>query len=382
MRAFLDIRLQLRVHHRTIGFGTTAGGPSTVNASTVSAPPLLTAGGAVCRRRLCGALLAVALLAAVGCAAPKYMKRQIDKGQAAISRGIGDVVDGVDRAFGEPTITDREQIVRAKIGAAVSERENYESALSMPVSLRAPLPALQRRANIFLEANSVADSLRSARSAADAFNDNKSFTAALITQITDAVHTGVRLNGFWDEGPQLAVRPFARWQWQRDPIRVLVEQEVSERTSEGVGEKTVIQFNRVLGETSFVRLHTSMEANKGEPGPSFEHAVIYRRLFPGYELVFSAQLGARHNSYVGDSGTRTPGAENDTDEGYLQFQATGKVYRPWLEYEVTPVAYVPWNHGDALEFAITFELRFVYERFLRGPEGGPPAAVPSSQPDF
>lgn len=332
--------------------------------------------------RPAGALLTVVFLAAVGCSAPTSLSRQIDKGQAAITRGITDVVDGVDGAFGEPIVTDRERIVQAKIGVAVSERENDGTTVTVPVSLRAPLPALQRRANIFLEVGSIADSLKTTRDAFAALDDNKSITAAVITQIADNVHAGVKLYFFWNEGPQVGLRPFLRWQWQRAPYRIVLDQQVYERTSEGVGEKTILQLNRVLAGTSFVRFLSSIEVNNYDEGVAYDEALIYRRLFPRHELVLSAQLGARFNSYPGDPTTKTPGAIHDADEGYFLLQATGKVYRAWLEYELTPAVHAPWNHGDKLEFAITFELRFVYESFLGGPEGGSTPATPSPQPNF
>ena len=76
-------------------------------------------------RRLFGTLPAVALLAATGCAAGKLT--WFDKGQAAISRGLADVVDAADGAFGEPRVVDRERVAVAKIGAAVTVRENEDT---------------------------------------------------------------------------------------------------------------------------------------------------------------------------------------------------------------------------------------------------------------
>jgi hypothetical protein len=333
-------------------------------------------------RRRAAALLAAALLAAAGCAAPRYVSREVDKGQAAITRGISDVVEAADRAFGEPIVTDRERSFQAKIGGEVQARENNETKFRAPVTLRAPLPALQRRANAFIEIGSVADTLSSTPEAAAALDSNKSFVAAMITRLTEDVHLGVKLYGFWTDGPQLGVWPFLRWEWLRDPYRVLVEQQVYDRTDRGLGERTTLQLNRVFSGTSFVRWVSTVELNQHDRGTIYEHALIYRRLFPSRELVLSAQLGVHHNPYLGDPTAKTPGAQHDPDEAFFQLQATGKIYRPWLEYELTPAVHAPWNHADTLEFGVTFALRFVYESFLQGPEGGPPAATPSPQPNF
>jgi hypothetical protein len=72
-------------------------------------------------------------------------------------RGLADVVDGMDRAFGEPRVEDRERIARLKLGARATVRENQKPGYAVPLQLRVPLPALERRANIFLQFDSVAN---------------------------------------------------------------------------------------------------------------------------------------------------------------------------------------------------------------------------------
>lgn len=342
---------------------------------------LRVSGGRAARRRVRGALLAAAFLAVGGCTAPTYMSRQIDKGQAAITRGINDVVDAADRAFGDPRISDREQLVQAKIGGAVRTRQNSGTTLALPVSARLPLPAAERRANIFLSVDSMGDPLSKTRDAASSLDANRAVSAGLITRVTQDIHTGVRFDLFWDQGAQTGAHPFLRWEWQRDPFRVYVEQQVYERTEKGLGEQTTVELTLVFEQTGFLRFLTSMDANRHDPGITYENSLLYRRLVPSRELALSAELGVVNNPYSGNPGTATPGAANDPDEVYFQVRATGKVYRPWLEYEVTPSVHVPWEHRDALELGITVELRCVYESFLHGPAGGPPAATPSPQPN-
>jgi hypothetical protein len=313
----------------------------------------------------------LSLLAAAGCAAPRDMIRRLDEEHAAICRGLADVVDVADRAFGEPRIEDREQIVQAKIGPSVTVRENEGTKLVVPVSLRVPLPALERRANIFLRLDTVADSLKSVSDAASSLDSNKSLSATVISRVADVADLGVRLDLDWDDGPTTGVRPFVRWERREDPLRFYVEQQVSWDTDLGLGEKTILNVDRILDELSFARLFASMETNAEKPGRTYEHALIWRRTVPREDLVLSAELGVRYNTFNGDSWTATPGAEEDPDEGYLQLRVTGKVFRPWIEYEVMPGVYLPWRHADAWEWGITFALRVVYESFLHGPAEAP-----------
>lgn len=321
-----------------------------------------------------GGVILLGLLAAAGCSAPEI--RRIDEKYAAISRGLVDVVDAADRAFGERRVEDREKIVQLKLGPAVAFRENNDTRLTMPVSLRLPLPAFERRANIFLRVDSIADSGGNAQEVVSSLGDNKTFSATLISRIADLFDLGLRVDVLWVDGPRTGLRPFLRWEKRVDPNRLLIEQQTYWRTAMGFGEKTIFQFDHILNDVAFLRLVSSIENNQYYPGRSYEHAVIYRRSLPSWNLALTAELGTRHNTYDGNQKTNTPGAGNDPDEGYLQFGVTGRVLRPWIEYEVKPAAFIPWRIRDKPEYGITFMLRVVYESFFNGPPEQAPAAPP------
>jgi hypothetical protein len=297
------------------------------------------------------------------------MVRSIDEEHAAICRGLADVIDVADRAFGEPRVEDREQIVQAKIGLSVEDRENEGAKLTVPITLRVPLPALERRANIYLRLDTVADpGAKAAADAAAPTDQSRTVTATVLSRFTKSLEGGVRLDVIWDDGPQTGLAPFVRWEWRSDPNRVYFEQQVYWRTNQGAGLKTILQYDRVLSPADYLRFRSSMESNHHDPGRAYEHAVLYRRLVPERDLVLSAELGVKYSTYDGDPETKTPGAAEDPDEGYLQLRTTGKVWRPWIEYELTPAAHLPWRHSDKMEFGVTFTLRMVYESFLHGPE--------------
>jgi hypothetical protein len=318
-------------------------------------------------RAAAAALLAVAAGAA-GCAAPEELKRNLDVGQATVSRGLADVVDGMDRAFGEPRVEDRERIARLKLGVQTALRENQSPAYSVPVSLRVPLPALERRANIYLQLDSVADTSSGINEAASSLDRNKTLSATLLTRVRERVENGVRLDLTWHDGPQTGFRPFLRWEWRPGRLRLAVEQQVYYLTDKGFGAKTQLELDRLLGTASFVRWRSIVEGNEETPGTDFQHVLIFRRPYLPWDVALSAEVGVSSNSFNGDPQTRAPGAENDPDQGFAQLRVIGTVFRPWIEYEITPALFRPWRHRDDFEYGVTFTLRIVAEHALRGPQ--------------
>ena len=93
------------------------------------------------RWRVGGAALLAAL---AGCASPRELVRTVDESHAVITRGIRDVVDATDRAFGEPRVEDGERLVRLRLGPSVELRENVGTTWSLP-SMSNPLAELVHR---------------------------------------------------------------------------------------------------------------------------------------------------------------------------------------------------------------------------------------------
>lgn len=314
-----------------------------------------------------GALLAL-VIGAAGCAAPAQLVRRIDEGHAGVCRGLADVVDGMDRAFGEARVEDRERIARLKVGPRVVLRENATPAYTVPLSLRVPLPALERRANIFLQFDSVTDATEHLDEALSTRDRNRTLSATVLSRIVDRVDTGVRLDLTWSDGPQTGVRPLLRWEWRPGRLRLALEQQVYYLTHQGFGARSQIELDRIRSDVSFVRLRTVFEDNQELPGTDAQYVVIYRRPYVPWDVALSAEVGVSANSFDGDPQTGTRGAESDPDQAFAQLRIIGTIFRPWIEYEITPALFRPWRHRDDFEYGITFTVRIIAEHALKGPD--------------
>lgn len=313
------------------------------------------------------ALFALAV-GVTGCSAPEHLVRRLDESHASVCRGLGDVVDGMDRAFGEARVEDRERITRLKLGTSLRLRENQSPVYSIPLALRVPLPALERRANIFLQLDSVSEATGGFDEAATNPDRDRTLSATVLSRITDRVNTGARLVLTWDGGPHTGFRPFLRWERRPPGLRLAAEQQIYYLTDKGFGARTLLEFDRILSDVSFVRLRTVVEGNRETPDMAVEQAVIYRRPYDPWGVGLSAEVGVTFNPYDGDPGTRARGAENDPDQLFAQLRVIGTIFRPWIEYEIAPALYNPWRRRDTFEYGISFVVRIVAERALEGPE--------------
>lgn len=322
---------------------------------------------------LVAGVLGLALLS--GCAAPDKMLRTWDARQQRISRGLADIVDAADRAFGEARVEDRERIVQAKIGPQVVVRTNEGTELAFPISTRIPLPALERKTNIFLQFDSSANKTDSFDRIISAIGDNKAFSAALVTKVLDVADTGIRLDLYWNDGPQTGLRPFLRWESRPDPLRLYFEQQAYYKTDSGWGGKTIVQINRILTKESFLRFGTTSEYNEELKGVDQEHRLVFRRPF-FWNSYLSAELGADYNTHLGPprrDDTINPSLsleEQDGDAYYARLRTTGKLWFSWIEWEVLPGVYYVWHHEKPWEYGVTFTLRFIYEAYLSGGQEG------------
>lgn len=311
-------------------------------------------------RRL--AACAAVALALAGCTAPERLVKRLDEGRTQISRGLVDMVDGVDRAFGEPRVEDREKIVQLKAGGQAGVRTNHSPSVSVPLSLRMPLPALERYANISLRLDSVADATEGTSEAAASLDRNASLSATLLSHVVDRVDTGVRVNARWRHGGlQWGVQPFLRWDWRLETLRFSLEQRLLLQTDTLLGAKSIVEIDRVFGQVGLLRLRNIVEDNQEVPGETVEHDLIYRQTLPSLKAALSVEVGAVYNAFDGNPETRARGGAHDTDQGFARARFTGTVFRPWLEYEITPGLYYLWRHAQEMEYGISVMLRMVFE---------------------
>jgi hypothetical protein len=316
-------------------------------------------------------IAALLIVLTMGCAAPNKLLHRVDEQRLTIGRGFTDVIDAADRAFGEPRVEDAERIVRVSIGPDLTIRENEGTGVRFPIRLRAPFPALERWANIFLQIDTLTDTFNSLGDFGGSVDRNKAIDLTWLSQIGNHTHIGVKERIYWSDGPQSESRVFARLEYRPDPYHVTFEQSAYYRTDDHGGGRTVLLADRKLGGTSFVRLALRAEYNEELPGTDLAGSVIYRRPFLPNSFL-SGEVGVIFNPRSGPSGAGvTPDPllsldEQDDDEAFLAIAVIGKLWRPWIEYEVRPAVSFPWHHQDVTEFWIRLGFRIVYETYLSG----------------
>ncbi len=309
-------------------------------------------------------------LASFGCAAPKLLMRGLDQQQKSISHGLVDSVDAIDKVFGEHHVEDALRKVEAKVSVRDEWRENHGNSIDFPIRLRVPFPALERWANIFIQFDTTTENSGQSSQIVDRLDDNKAFTLGWLSRIMDAVDSGVRVNLYWSEGsPQTSIVPFGRWKYLRDPYRAALEQTVYYKTDNDFGGRSSFSADYLLGEWSYLRLAGSAEYYQRLHGANTNLALIYRSPLIK-DIYFSAEAGVSYNPYMGPTDKEadvdpllTP-EEQDEDQGYVTLRAIGPLGRPWIEWEVRPSVYYPWNHEDTFEWGVMSLVSFRYEAFL------------------
>ncbi len=303
-----------------------------------------------------------ALLA--GCASPgkffiEDVVRDPDGTQKVVSRGIADMVDRIDRIMGEPRIEDRERIVRVRLGGRVTVEEGGNQDVSILATGRIPLPALERKANVFLDLGGSADSA-SDFGDLDLSDQKTSYRAGLsfIRLLPDEFVVGASTGLFWHSGIQTFIRPFLRYEDRRDPWRFFAEQGLFYDTDKGFGEKTIAHVDYIINPSLFFRVRSSAELFQEAPGLEIDHTLILRQRFIA-DSVLSYEIGADYN-------TGPPDDEDvDQDESFVQVRWRGRVWHPWLEYELKPRVTFPWDPGQDVELSCLFGLNILFEDYLR-----------------
>ena len=281
-----------------------------------------------------------------------------------ISRGIADIVDATDRAFGDPRVEDLEEIVQVKVDLKPSYWKEDEFGFNVPVRARIPLPVLKRRANIFLQFDSLADANDRLSDAVDTLDENKSFAAGIISKLSDQVDAGTKLDLYWRSGVQTGIRPFIRYQIAPDPWRYYVEQQVYYHTDDHLGGRTSFQVDRLLTRSSFIRFAASADYKETMDGVNYHDAFIYRMPGP-WATLFSAEIGAGFNPYSGDPNGSSRSREDDGDKLYSRLRLIGKPNLDWIELEVEPGVDYCWHHDQPWDYGITFTVRIIFESYLK-----------------
>lgn len=309
-------------------------------------------------------LLIVLLVLLTSCVAPDTMLRTADQQQKTISRGLADAIDAADRAFGEPRVEDRERIVQVKVGLQPSYWKEDEFTFKLPIRTRLPIPAIERRFNLFFEFGSESDENDTLDETLSNLDRNKNVAATLLTQISKQIDAGIKLDVFWSDGPQTGIRPFARWDRRTGGLRYFIEQQVYYNTDDHFGGSTVTNIDQILDDRAVLRYQLTASYSEIQNGVILGPSVIYRR--PVFKnAMISGEIGSKYNPHQGASEGNSIADEDDSDHGLGRIRLTGITNIAWLEYDIeTGVDYF-WLHRDEWDYGVSFTMRIVFESYLR-----------------
>ena len=283
-----------------------------------------------------------------------------DKRHQWLGQKFASVIDAADKAFGEARVEDRQEIVRAKIGVKAEYIHGEGTDWNIPSNFRIPLPALERRANIFIDVTSSQDP-----NDVSSINTDSSASLAMLKKVTENIDVlfSFDVYGGWDVGPKVKFRFEHNW----NPWNLFAEQQVFWRTDDGWGGRTTANFDYSLRNgAAFFRFTNKADYFEALHDVNYSSALMYRRKF-FYDTALSVEFGAQYNPYNGD-----PEADNvtdpneDGDNNYVLLRVVGKVWRPWLEYEIKPNYNYFWNHDDKWAWGIDFRISAIYESYLSG----------------
>ena len=309
-------------------------------------------------------ILMAAVVLTSACVAPRELIRKADEQRKSISRGLADVVDSVDQALGEPRIEDQERIVQLKVGIQPEYWKESEFGLNLPVRFRIPIPAIERRANIYLQVDTTAEASDGLTDVSGEFEDNKSFAAGIISRLSEKVDSGMKLKLFWDGGPQTSFQPFLRYNEKADPWRYYTEQQVEYETTDIWGGRTGFQIDRIIDKTSFIRMANWIEYREMLNGIDCRTSLIYRRS-AWWNAVLSIEIGQSFNPHQGAAEGGGTDPEKDGDKSSFRVRFAGKTGIYWIEYEIEPGVDYYWHHDDPMDYGIAALVRIIFEDFLR-----------------
>jgi hypothetical protein len=337
---------------------TEEGREMTVNGRSTHPPRSL-----IATRLIALAMLLATVTISGGCATGRAITTTTDERHAWISRKIADIVDATDKAFGESRIEDREEIVRAKIGIKATSRQRESTKWSVPINLRVPLPALERRWNIFLDITADPDTGNLGDIDAATRERDTTVSATLLSRLTDNFDLGTTLavRAWNDVGPEIFVRYDRRW----EPWILFGEQRGYWRTDDGWGGRTQLNLDYRLPGEAFVRFANQADYFQELQDVDLKSGFFYRRPF-FLETMLSAETGIEYNPYHGDpTKDNVTDSESDDDQAYARVRMVGKIWRPWFEWQVMPGYYYQWEHEKPWGWGIELRLSIIYEAYLR-----------------
>jgi len=287
----------------------------------------------------------------------------VDQARIWAGQKFVNVVDATDKAFGESRVEDRQEIVRAKVGVKAKVKENEDTEWSVPANLRVPLPAIERRFNIFLDLTADADTGNLSDVNAATSEGDASLSATILRKLSDAVDLGATLGVHG--GPDIGPEVFARYDRKWLPWALFGEQRGYWRTDNGWGGRTILNLDyRLPDNTSFIRWGNKADYYEELHNADLKTGLIYRRLFPG-NLALSAETGVDYNPYDGDpQEEQFTSMEDDDDQAYVRLRAISRVYRDWIELELLPGYYYRWENEDTSVWGIDVRLSILYESLL------------------
>lgn len=290
---------------------------------------------------------------------------RIDKAHAEQANTFGEFFQRVDRLFGETYVEDRDRKTQVRAGGETTINDDGRStSTALTFALRVPLPALERRFNIFLEVGEDINELGAA-SDPDFVAARKRFalSAALLARRRKEVEAGLKLNVFWDDGSFASIYPFVRFERLRPPLRYFLEQRVVWDSENAWRSRTDVDVDRALGAGMFARLRNRVDYVLGDPGMQAAHGLILRQLAFA-KNGFSYELWLEYNS-AGDD----PTTLDDDTLAYAQVRWRGRIWRSWVEYELRP-AYT-WVLGSDRKAFFTFfvSLTVLWDSFIGGSGG-------------
>ena len=281
-----------------------------------------------------------------------------------VGRRFASIVDATDKAFGEPRVEDAEAIVRAKLGLKARVIRTEKTKWSIPSNFRIPLPALARRANLYLDLATDSDASNLSDVNAVTESSSSSLSASYLKKITDTLDVAVTFDvcGGWDLGPKVKFRYNKRW----DPWGLYLEQQVFVRTDDGWGGRTTANLDYESSDrASFIRWANRADYYEELYDRNYKSSLAYRRKFYG-NTALSAELGMEYNPYHGDpelKNSSSPAADND--HAYVRARVIGKIGRPWIEWELMPGYYYKWEQDDPWRWGIEARLSLLFESYLR-----------------
>jgi len=287
-----------------------------------------------------------------------------DRRHQWLGQKFASVIDAADKAFGEARVEDQQEIVRAKIGVKAEYIQGEGTDWSIPSNFRIPLPALERKANIFIDVTSSQDP-----DDVSAINTDSSASLAMLKKLTKDIDVLLSFDvyGGWDVGPKVKFRYEHNW----NPWNLFAEQQVFIRTDDGWGGRTTANFDYALRDgAAFFRFTNKADYYEELHDVNYSSALMYRRKFY-YDTALSVELGAQYNPYDGDPEKKNsytpPDTGVDDDNAYAKVRVVGKGWKEWIEWEVVPGYFYKWEQADPWRWGIEVRLSVKYEAFLRAP---------------